>query len=404
MIADALLDAPGDDPRGLAALRLSILDWTACALAGRDAPSARAARAVAAPGDAPLIGGGTADPAGAARADATAGHALDYDDTHFDHIGHVTTVVLPAALALAPDWHALEAATLAGAEATIRMGVWLGRAHYEAGWHQTATAGAFGATVAAARLLGLDRGRGAHALGLCASRAAGLKAQFGTDAKPLNAGLAAAAGIDSAHLAAAGATAGADALAAFAATHAGARAAPPAGPRFHAVSHKLHACCHGLHAALEALRSLAPARPARIDVATHPRWRDVCDQPSPDTGLGAKFSFRHALALAALGHDTADPATFSDALARDPAVVALRERVHVASDPELPDTAARVTVDGATAAYDLRTPPSDLEARLRAKARALIGARAEAVAAAVAARDLAAYRAAVSASSSSASA
>ncbi|UWQ20496.1 MmgE/PrpD family protein [Jannaschia sp. W003] len=401
MILRALLDAPGGDPEGRAMLRLSILDWTACALAGVAEPSARAARALADPGAAALVGGGAATPARAALFNATAGHALDYDDTHFDHVGHVSTVVLPAALALAGDWETFEAAALAGAEGAVRMGVWLGRAHYDAGFHGTATAGAFGATLAAARCLGLDRERTAHALGLCATRASGLKSQFGTDGKPLNAGLAASAGVDCAALAAAGAGSARDALdgpQGFGATHAGEGARVPDAPRFHLVSHKLHACCHGLHAALEAVRAHAGPVDA-IEVTTHPRWLRVCDQRSPDTGLGAKFSYRHALALAALGHDTADPATFSDALARDAAAVALREHVTVVTDPALPDTAARVRAGDRVTAHDLAEPMDRdaLRARLMGKARLLIGDLADTVQAAIDARDLAAYRAAITA-------
>ncbi|KIT18186.1 MmgE/PrpD family protein [Jannaschia aquimarina] len=340
-------------------LRLSMLDWAACALAGRREPSAIAARSLAS--EAALW--------------ATAGHALDYDDTHFDHIGHVTTVVLPAALSVARDWPTLERATLAGAEAAIRMGVWLGRGHYAAGFHQTATAGAFGATLAAARAMELDTSATANALALCASRAAGLKAQFGTDGKPLNAGFAAQAGIDCAHLGAAGATAPAEAIESYGATHAGQGATPPSGPRFHAVRHKLHACCHGLHAALEAYRSLSPDDLSSIVVTTHPRWLSVCNQPAPTTGLGAKFSYRHALALAASGHDTSDPESFSDALTRDAGVVAMRDRVCVETDDSLADTAARVNVDGTVAAHDLADPmPLDeLSGRIRSKVGKLVG-------------------------------
>ena len=47
----------------------------------------------------------------------------------------------------------VEAATI-GVEASILTGLWLGRAHYQVGYHQTATAGAFGATLATARAAG----------------------------------------------------------------------------------------------------------------------------------------------------------------------------------------------------------------------------------------------------------
>jgi 2-methylcitrate dehydratase PrpD len=85
-------------------------------------------------------------------------------------------------------------ALLIGAEASIRIGMVLGRRHYDRGFHQTATAGAFGATVAAARVMGLARDETRNALSLVATRASGLKSQFGSMGKPFNAGVAASNG------------------------------------------------------------------------------------------------------------------------------------------------------------------------------------------------------------------
>jgi 2-methylcitrate dehydratase PrpD len=73
---------------------------------------------------------------------------------------------------------------LIGVEGSIRFGQWLGRPHYQIGFHQTATAGAVGATLAAIRLLGLTEDVARNALGLAATRASGLKSQFGTMANP----------------------------------------------------------------------------------------------------------------------------------------------------------------------------------------------------------------------------
>ena len=326
----------------------------------------------------------------ASLVNGAASHALDYDDTHFAHIGHPSVAVLPAALAMAEKtgagFDALLAAALAGCEASIRFGVLFGRAHYQVGFHQTATAGAFGATVAAAKLIGLDRHGTGRALGLVSTRASGLKAQFGTMGKPFNAGIAAANGVEAASLAALGFVSSPDAIAGqngFLDTHHcdGATAAVADGFLMESVSHKFHACCHGLHAMLEALSTLPiPAADAvtAVHVRTHPRWLTVCDQPAPSTGLGAKFSYRTAAALALLGHDTAALATWSDARARDPRVVALRDRVHVAADPGLTETQAHValaTAEGvAEADHDLDSPLALAErrARLQAKARALL--------------------------------
>ena len=140
----------------------------------------------------------------------------------------------------------------------------LGRPHYDRGFHQTATAGAFGATVAAGRILGLGRDAMRHALSLVATRASGLKSQFGTMGKPYNAGVAASNGVEAAELAERGFLSCDDGLGGaqgFIDAHvdhadeAIAWAAPTGAFLFEDVKHKLHACCHGLHAAIEAIKT-----------------------------------------------------------------------------------------------------------------------------------------------------
>ena len=83
----------------------------------------------------------------------------------------------------------------------------LSRAHrlYEGGWHPTAVCGAAGAAHAAARLLGLDDERAGAAERLALLQAGGLRAAFGSDGKSLQVGMAAAAGVQAARIAAGGA-------------------------------------------------------------------------------------------------------------------------------------------------------------------------------------------------------
>ncbi len=394
--------APVVAPDGLTMMRLSLADWAACGIAGRGEPVAGILRdmvlAEGGAGQAAVFGGGRAPARGAALVNGAASHALDYDDTHFAHIGHPSVAVVPAALAVAESVHAsgeaFLAACLVGAEVSIRVGCWLGRAHYQAGFHQTATAGAFGAAAAAGRLLGLDAEGMAHALGLAATRAAGLKSQFGTMGKPYNAGIAAATGVEVALLAQAGFVSnpeGLETAQGFGVTHAGeaeASALDGLGDawRFEAVSHKFHACCHGTHAMLEALGTVQvdPAAVEAVEVRTHPRWLTVCNIAGPATGLEAKFSYRMTAAMALAGIDTGAMASFSDALCVDSALVALRDRVTVVADDSVSETAAHVTVRAGEvfeAAHDLEAPITleEREAKLRAKSRALIGEKAEAV-------------------------
>ncbi|EEX11008.1 MmgE/PrpD family protein [Ruegeria lacuscaerulensis ITI-1157] len=379
---------------------LSALDWLAVGRAGVSEPVSRILRRMVldegGAGQATLFGGGAAPMRAAALVNGTVSHALDYDDTHFAHIGHPSVAVFPAALAVA-EWQdqpivdLLEAA-LVGMELSIRVGLWLGRGHYQVGFHQTATAGAFGAAVAAARLLGCEAADMRRVLGLTATRAAGLKAQFGTMGKPYNAGQAASVGIEAALLVQRGVVPNPDALTGpfgFGATHYGADDTATAlsglGDEwlFESVSHKFHACCHGLHAALEAARDLDIAEPevAEIKILTHPRWMSVCNKTAPTTGLGAKFSYRTVIAMQALGYDTALPESYTDKVCADPRLQSLRDRISVEADETLSETEARLSLlrrDGVRreATHDLAAPMalSDREDRVRDKAAKLIGA------------------------------
>ncbi len=421
-IADFAL-MPGRGPLGRALpdsarhiLQLSLLDWCAVAIAGQDEPVSGIVRGLVAEeggrAEASVIGLREKLPArAAALANGATSHALDYDDTHFAHIGHPSVAILPAALAMAEKTGAdggdfLDAA-LIGVEASCRIGTWLGRAHYQHGFHQTATAGSFGAAVAAGRLLRLDPGQMRQALGIAATRASGLKSQFGTMGKPFHAGMAAANGVEAALLAKAGFISRPDGLECeqgFAQTHAG-EMGDPAGVLeglgsafwFETVQHKFHACCHGTHAALEALNEVRISHKLTADdieeavVTVHPRWLKVCHIERPMTGLEAKFSYRLTAAMALAGRDTSALATFTDALCAEPVLVALRDRVRVETNPALRDTEATILLrlrsgKAIEAHHDLEQPQvaSVREGKVRRKANGLLGAaRSEALWAAI---------------------
>lgn len=391
-------------------IRASLFDWVACGIAGSGEPVSSVARKLVegegGVAEATLFGGGKAPARAAALVNGAASHALDFDDTHFAHIGHLSVGIFPAAFAVAEKVGAsgvamLEAA-LVGFEGAARIGVWIGRGHYDHGFHQTATAGAFGAAMAAGRLLGLTPEQMAHALGITATRASGLKSQFGTMGKPMNAGFAAANGVEAALLAKAGLVSrpdGIECAQGFGATHEGAGD----GSAFDGLgevwiteqnSYKFHACCHGTHAMLEALGSMdlpAAKDVERIEVTVPARWAKVCNIASPETGLEAKFSYRLCAALALLGRDTGRREVFSDAACQAPEVVALRDRVEVVFDDKMGEMQAAVRVNGVEAWGDLVEEMSleMLTARLRNKANGLIGEdRASRLAGAVSAGEL----------------
>jgi hypothetical protein len=119
---------------------------------------------------------------------------------------------------------------------------------------------------------------------------------------------------------------------------------------------------------------------AAVALFVHPHWLRVCDIAEPTTGLEAKFSYRLTSAMALRGLDTGALSTFSDAACQDPALTALRDRVHAEGDETLGDTAARARIvlkSGAVIerAHNLDQPlPIDArETKARAKAAALVG-------------------------------
>jgi len=376
----------GDGPVEL--IRLCLFDWAVCAWAGRDEPVAqKLAMLAGVEGDASVVGGGETSAPDAALINGTTGHALDYDDTHFDHIGHTSAVIMPAVLAIAEsemisDMTRVIEAALIGSEAAVRVGLWLGRDHYQIGFHQTATAGSIGAAVGCARLLGLSDVQIGHAIGLAATGASGLKGQFGTMGKPLNAGLAARCAVEAALWAQAGITSDVNGLSQFGETHLG-QANDSAWDldeswKINRISHKFHACCHGLHAMIEALRDV-PSGVTALSIHTHPRWMSVCNVAKPDTGLACKFSYKMTAAMTLLGYDTADIANFSDEVAQTPNLIELMQRIEVQSDDSLSEMETRVEVqtekDTHSLSHDL-SAPLDLatrEARLMQKARTVVG-------------------------------
>lgn len=386
--------------------RLSLLDWMACGIAGIDEPVAVKLRALVESeggrGTSSIIGADAAPPRAAALVNGATSHALDYDDTHFAHVGHLSVGIYPAALAVAEEIdasaEAMVAAFLVGAETAIRIGMVLGRSHYNQGFHQTATAGAFGATVAAGRLYGLDPQQMRYAIGLCATRASGLKSQFGTMGKPYNAGLAASNGVECARLAALGMSSADDGLSGpqgFVPTHTdapelnGGRDLPSQDVfLFEDNKYKLHACCHGTHAMIEAILDADALKARALDdiaaatLRTNPRWLRVCDIKEPRTGLEVKFSYGWLAGMAIRGDRTGDDRIYQDALTGDAALSAFAGKVEVTGDDALTDLEARGSVtlkDGTTVSiyHDLaaRIPQAVLADKLGAKARAMLGDR-----------------------------
>jgi len=115
---------------------------------------------------------------GAAFLNGALAHSLDFDDTHAAGSLHPGAPVIPAALAAAEMVGAsgadVLAAIIAGYEITCRVALALpAKAHYDRGYHPTATCGAFGAAAAAGRVFGFNAEQIESALGTVLSQAAG---------------------------------------------------------------------------------------------------------------------------------------------------------------------------------------------------------------------------------------
>nr|MDP9235892.1 MmgE/PrpD family protein [Chloroflexota bacterium] len=352
-------------PRARAVARHCVLDWFGVAVAGSREPLSNIlVRELVCGdhGDATLLGHAQrASVLDAALINGAASHALDFDDTHTLMSGHPSVSVVPAALALAErdgrDGASFLAAFVAGVEFECRLGALLNPGHYAAGFHATGTLGTFGAAAAAAHLLALDDEQWRNAIGLAGTQAAGLKSGFGTMAKPLHAGRAAANGLTSALLARGGFTANPSVVEApqgFASTHGGGDLDITSLDRLEGrfliadTLFKCHASCYLTHAAIEAASKLRTEAGVLADAIESVEIRGstgcigVCDIPEPTTGLEGKFSLRVTTAMALLGDDTTDPAAFNDARMCDPALVAMRDRVTFVPQPKL--AATRVTV------------------------------------------------------------
>jgi 2-methylcitrate dehydratase PrpD len=164
------------------------------------------------------------------------------------------------------------------------------------------------------------------------------------------------------------------------------------GTRWHITQNyfRLYACCNPIHPALDSLQEvLKTLRPKaedieRIDVATY-RFASVMRNPDPPNFFASKYSLPHVAAVMVVkgsaGHSAIDDAALSD-----PAISALRHRVHVTEDAAMSAVAprlrpARVTVtlkDGRQGTHACESHRGDFnqpfqESELREKFRDLAG-------------------------------
>lgn len=284
----------------------------------------------------------------AAIVNGTTSHALDYDDVNLAISGHPSAVVLPALLPLAQthgkSGREVIAAFVAGYEISCRVGRLVAPDHMVRGYHATGTICVFGAAAACAFLLGLNKEQVRVALGIAGTMSAGLKASFGTMAKPLHAGLAARNGLLAATLVSHGFDGPRSIFEqdmGFGATHsssfdvAAASGEPDCGFHIRNNLFKYHASCFGTIATLECIREIKerqaidPQRVRKVIIRADRTVDKICNLQRPGSGMEAKFSLRLAAAYALLDIDTGAAENYNDELVLRDDIVNLRDRVEV---------------------------------------------------------------------------
>jgi len=289
-------------------------------------------------------------------ANGVAAHVHDFDDVCTTMIGHPSAAILPAVLALGEEADASGERVLRSYVLGVETCALLGRLCCpelnKRGWHSTETIGVIGAAVAAGSLVGLDAAQLVHAIGIAASEACALKANYGTMTKPLHAGRAAAKGIMAARLAAMGFTASEKALdgeSGYIATVAGAshperlqEAMRKRNSEFidAGLTMKPWPCCKGMHNAIWAMMQLmrehqwSPREIDHIDCKVLPFAKDILIYEIAETPLQGKFSMNYAIAKVVLNQNLV-MRDFEGIAVKGDDLIRMMRKVHLIVDDSL---------------------------------------------------------------------
>ncbi|HVZ00645.1 MAG TPA: MmgE/PrpD family protein [Dongiaceae bacterium] len=285
--------------------------------------------------------------------------SFELDDIHTKGLLHVGCAVLPPLFALAESGLQISGqdfmrAAVIGYEIGPRVGFCMGQDHLVQGWHASATLGVFAAVSAAAAALRLPASQALHALGIAGTQASGLMAaQFGSMVKRMHAGRSAQSGFYAAVLAQAGFTGIENIFEAeyggFCSTFAGPTGkfkleelTAGLGERYETMNDaiKFYACAASNHSALDAIRNIRARRPfapddvARIVVhGSEAMMKHVYWKYKPDSLTTAQFNMPFVLATYILEGEFSGQ-QLSEAAIRDPARIALADRVDFVLDAE----------------------------------------------------------------------
>lgn len=336
-----------------------LADYLGVALAGSQTDSgAIAARFAADTGGAPeatVIGHPGRLPAvHAAFANAIASHSIELDDVDVLALFHFSPPVISAALAMAERHHATGEETIAavalGCEMMARVSAAANNSLRDRGFHTTPSCGVFGATIAAARLAGLDRDGVVAALGLAGAQASGLMEMYGPSMqKRFNPGPAARNGITAAVMAKLGFTGAATIfdgersfLRAFTDSFDLAALTDGLGTDYPVhIEYKAYSCARPIHNAIDCAlavrRQLAEpvASVTSITMRRHPAWAHYHLNRRPNTYHEAQVSLPYSTAVALIEGNALLPQYRDDKLG-DPETLRLSAMIEVIPDDTLP--------------------------------------------------------------------
>ena len=345
----------------------SFLNWVGCAVGGSRHETVENALAAlsefSGPREATVLGrGDKLDAMLAALMNGITSHTFDFDDTHLKTVIHPSGPVASAILALSERKHLngndFLHAFILGVEAECRVGNAVYPQHYDVGWHITGTAGVFGAAAAAGRLLGLTEQQMAWARGIAATQSSGLREMFGTMCKPFHPGNAARNGLLAALLAQKNFTSsvqGIEAKRGFANVLSTAFKPGEITDRLGETweillnTYKPFACGIVEHPAIDSCIQLRNEHKLKgdeieaISLKVHPLVLELTGKKTPQTGLESKFSVYHSSAVAVI-HGAAGEEEYSDAVVRDPKVIALRDKVTAVADKAMHEDQVHVTI------------------------------------------------------------
>lgn len=291
----------------------------------------------------------------------TAMHVEDFDDTHLSTVLHPGAPIVPVALAIGlprgVSGRALLEAVAIGVEVASRVGLSLDTTHFDRGWHLTSTVGRVGGAIAGARLAGMTAEDTKRVIALALKSFGGHTEQLGSMCKPLHPGKAAQdmvrlveavergdlSYIDPAEV---DAPLGEE----FAGVLDWDRVAKDLGTvwELEANAFKPYACGIVSHPIIDVGRQLRdegvdPSQIASVVIRVNHTVPAVMGVKDPQDGTQSKFSAYHCFCAGLLAGD-GGLSEFSTELARRPESVALRAKITLTVDPDMPKQSCHATI------------------------------------------------------------